>query len=559
MRPASPLRRLLGRRTLLAGVGLLTAGALIAGCGGADTADPGAPARDTLVVLTADQVSNVTRDFAFTSGYDNQDVTANLHASLIRNPYVQQEGGNALAQDAYHFEPVLAESYAVAPDEMSISFVLKQGVKSQQGNELTSEDVVWSFARKLATPGGGMPSYYRPMLTDPAQVVAVDKYTVRFDVKRPSDVFTLLSNLGNNIGAIYDSTYLKANATPADPYAVEWQAADIMRGNIGFGPYKLQSITAGQETVLTANPDYVLGAPAIKTIIRRVVADPATRASILKAGDADVAVNLRPSDQVTMERDENLFVPTGPTAFYTVITLNTKQAPFDNTLLRQAMSYAIPYDKINSDVFFGRAYTYTHMLDDKAPNYDGSALPNLTFDPAKAKELLAQAGMPNGFEFTLSVNAALPAVVDTAIQIQSFAKEAGITVNIAQLPAAQLNTDINQGKTQASMNQGSSSVQSPVYALQLLTNPSGAGNTAKWTDTPESIAFNAELTRGLDSGDVLGPEAMKSWNSAEVMLTEAAPYIWINRTYSHVTLKSDIKGFAQRTDPRIDYGELTIG
>lgn len=535
----------------------LTVGGAVVGlasCADEAPADEGAggAARTEIVVVTPDQASNVVRDYGYTAGTDNQDVTNNLHAQLLRKPYV--EDGNALNQDLYTFDPYLAESYETSADGLTFTFNLRQDVVSQQGNPLTADDVLFSFERKFATPGGGMTGYYKPMLTDPAtQIVKVDDHTVTFTVEKAGYGLTLLANLAENIGSIYDSTYLKANATAEDPYAVQWGVEDMLRGNTGFGAYKLESVTAGQEIVMVSNPDFVLGAPAITRMTRRLVEDAATRANMVRQGDADVALGLRPSDQQALESDAAVTVPDTRTNSYLLMAMNTTTAPFDDPAVRYAMAFAVPYEKIISDVYSDRAYAYTHVLDDTAPGYDDSALPEFTHDPEQAQALLTAAGA-GGLSFTLSVNNQLPAVQDSAIQIQSAMADAGITVTIQELPAAQLNQDALAGKLQAILSVGSSVTMTPPYTLQLLTQPGGGSNTALWNDP----TFLAQVQAGLDAGDALGAEAMGHWQAAELRMVEQAPYVMIARVKPAAVLRSEIEGFAQRTDFRIDYSNLKV-
>lgn len=537
-------------------VPLLVGALALSACSDGGGSQASASTSGEIVVVTPDQASNVVRDYGYTAGTDNQDVTNNMHAQLIRKPYVEEDGSDALVQDYYNFEPYLADSYEVSPDQLVYTFHLRQGVMSEHGNELDADDVLWSFERKFATPGGGMAGYFKPMLVDPAtQLKKIDPYTVSFTVEKAGYGLTLLANLAENIGSIYDSNYLIENSTPEDPYAVAWGAADMMRGNFGYGAYMLESVTPGQEIVMRANPNFVLGEPEIKRMIRRVVADPATRANMVTRGDADVALALRSSDQATLESNDAVTVPTTTSNQYLLFSMNTTTAPFADARVRQAMAYAIPYDKIMSDVFFGRAYKYNHVLDDKAPNWDGSDLPKFDSDPERAKSLLAEAGLPDGLAFTLSVNNQLPAAQDTAIQIQSFAAEAGIDVTIAELPAAQLNADTLDGKVQASLSIGASVTMTPPYSLQLLTQPGGGSNVALWND-PEFLGM---VQQGLDAGDALSPEAGVFWNEAELRMTEQAPYIFIARVRPSVALKAGIDGFVQRTDFRIDYSNLTLG
>ncbi|RZL70419.1 MAG: ABC transporter substrate-binding protein, partial [Rhodococcus sp. (in: high G+C Gram-positive bacteria)] len=219
-------------------VPLLVGALALSACSDGGGSQASASTSGEIVVVTPDQASNVVRDYGYTAGTDNQDVTNNMHAQLIRKPYVEEDGSDALVQDYYNFEPYLADSYEVSPDQLVYTFHLRQGVMSEHGNELDADDVLWSFERKFATPGGGMAGYFKPMLVDPAtQLKKIDPYTVSFTVEKAGYGLTLLANLAENIGSIYDSNYLIENSTPEDPYAVAWGAADMMRGNFGYGAY----------------------------------------------------------------------------------------------------------------------------------------------------------------------------------------------------------------------------------------------------------------------------------------------------------------------------------
>lgn len=526
-----------------------------------ESGESGAPsaARDTIVVVTPDQASNLVRDFGYTAGSDNQEVTNSLHAQLIRKPYVEEEGANVLAQDLYSFEPFLAESYEVSDDGLVYTFTLKKGVLSQQGNELTTDDVIFSFKRKLDTPGGGMAGLYAPMLTDvDKQFAKIDDHTFTITIEQAGYGFTLLGNLAENVGSIYDSTYLLENATPDDPYAVAWGVEDMLRSNFGFGAYMIDSVTKEQEIVMVANPNFVDGDLAIKTIIRRTVPEAATRANMLAAGDADVAMELRPSDQADLESNPDVFTPVATSNLYQSITLNNKVAPFDNIKVRQALAYAVDYQAIVDDIFSGRAYLYTHMLDDKAENYDGSGLPPYAFDPEKSKALLAEAGYPEGVSFTLSVSSAMASMQDSSVLLAAAAKEAGFDIEISQLPAAQLFNDGLEGKLQASMGTGSAVTMSPPYQLSLITLP-GSGTNQQFWEGPTYDAFAATMEEGQAEIDAIGPEAYAKWNEAEAMMAENAGVLFVSRIMSPYSMRSDVTGYAQRTDRRIDYSVMSAG
>lgn len=515
--------------------------------------------RDTIVVVTPDQASNLVRDFGFTAGSDNQEVTNSLHAQLIRKPYVEEEGANVLVQDLYDFEPFLAEDYDVSEDGLTYTFYLREGVLSQQGNELDADDVIWSFKRKFETEGSGMPGFYAPMLYDiDEQIQKIDDYTVSFTVDRAGHGFTLLGNLAENIGSIYDSEYLQEHATPDDPYAVAWGVEDIMRSNVGFGAYMIESFTPDQEIVMVANPNYVEGELDIQRIVRRVVPDAATRANMLVSGDADIAMDLRPADQAGFEDNPDVFTPVASSNLYQSLTLNTQLAPFDQLEVRQALAHAIPYDDIVDDIYQGRAYFYPHLLDDQAPHYDGSMLPEYSYDPERAAQLLEDAGHSDGVSFTLTVPNATPALQDSAVLIAAAAAEAGFDISISEVPSAQVFTEGLEGRLQASMNLGSAVTMSPPYQLTLLTQPGGGSNTSFWSG-PSFDDFQAVMDAAQDAGDVLGPEAAAGWSEAEAMFIENAGVIFMARVMAPYSFRSDVEGYAQRTDRRIDYAFISAG
>lgn len=524
----------------------------------------GTGAKDTIVVVTPDQATNVIRDFKYTGGTDNDDVTYNLHAQLIKKPYIDVpadnghiEDANAQIQNLYEFEPYLADSYEISEDGRTITFNLKSGLLSQQGNELTADDVLWSFERKLKTEGNGLTTNYSPMLTDLNQIQKIDDYTVSFTVEKPGYMYPLMANLADHVGSIMDSDYLKENATPEDPYAVQWSIADLMRGNQGFGAYMIESVIPDQEIVLTANPNYVFGEPEITKIVRRVVPDAATRYNMLVNGDADVALGLRPSDQAELLQKDGYLVPVTTSNKYQHIVLNTQLAPFDDERVRQALAYAMPYDDLINNVWFQRAYDYRHLLDDGLPGYDNSAMTEYEYDPEKAKELLSEAGYPDGVSFTLSLANDIPTDQQSAVLMQQAAAEAGFTIDLQELSSAQMFSDGREGKLQAYTTLGNVVTMSPSNQLSLLTNPGGGSNHSFWSG-PEFDEFRAVLQEALDSGDALSEDAVEKYTEAETMFIDAAPYIFFSRVMPTMAFKGDVDGFAQRTDGRIDYSNLTI-
>jgi peptide/nickel transport system substrate-binding protein len=558
LKPDTGVRHAVHRRrrttTALAAAGLL----LLAACGGGgDSTAGGASSGDSSGGSTlVEAVATMPGGLAFDSkpgGYEAFEYTLLTGSTLIRNPYVQAEDDpNARTQDLYDFEGVLAESYDVSDDGTVFTFHLRHGVKSVQGNELTADDVLWSYERKWNSTSI-TPSISLPAITDPStQLKKIDDYTVSCTVAEPGHGFPLLSVISKISGEVYDSDYLKSKATPEDPYAVEWSNTN---GNFGFGPYIMDSYEDGSQITYHASPDYALGKPAVENIVQRVVPDAANRAQLLQNGDVDVAVQLRPSDVDGMKDVPDVTTYSVDTNNFLWSFISTKTAPFDNVQVRQAMFYAIPYQRIIDEVYKGRANPVVGLLDPNSPGYDGTGLLEQNYDPEKAKSLLAEAGVTTPVDITITMSNAVPDLQEAAIQIQSAAADAGFNINLEVLPPAAFTAKQSAGEYQMYlMRDMSVSYESPPYSLLLAFPHDNPGRNTTGFDVPE---YYQAVQGGVDAGDSLSPEAGKFWNQAQLVWQDYRPQIQLAKVQPLMVTRSNVHGFAHRTDNVIDFSIIT--
>src|SRR5258707_5809394 len=191
----------------------------------------------------------------------------------------------------------LAQSFELDPAGKFIRFQLRPGVKSNWGNELTAEDVKWTWDRKFGLKAIGAFYLSTLGLDKPEGVKVEGKYTVSINLDNPNP---LLAKLQPNVYApIYDSTKCKEVATADDPWARKF----IENNSAGFGPYRLDQLQRGQQAVFKARPDYYLGKPAMATVIFREVPTSATRASLLHVRAVDIAQYLQPLEVMKL-RDQ---------------------------------------------------------------------------------------------------------------------------------------------------------------------------------------------------------------------------------------------------------------
>ena len=292
--------------------------------------------------------------------------------------------------------PDLAESFTVSPDGLTFTFKLRPGVKFQNGRALTAEDVRYSIDRvvdpKTKSPGqeffGSIVGF-----ADRAGgksdrldgVRAPDDKTVEIKLSHPDASF--LQILAINFSFV----------VPRE--AVEKAAGDFGKHPVGTGAYKLQEWLPGQQIVLARNPDYFQhGLPHLDKVVIKVGVDPLTAMLQFEKGDTDVLGNGIPPAKFSEAMNDPKYknnIITDSRLITRYITMKTTIKPFDDKRVRQAVNYAINKARI-VQLINGRADVTNQILPPAMAGYDKD-YKGYDYNPAKAKELLAQAGLANGF------------------------------------------------------------------------------------------------------------------------------------------------------------------
>lgn len=422
------------RRNFLKSVGLATAGAATLPLLRFMPAEA-AGRNDTLVVVTGNSINSLDLHRKGTNRPSYQ-VTVNIYDRLVRFGVKTLEDGS-MTYDSTTIEPEVAESWVLADDGKSITFKISPKAKFWDGNQVTAHDVKWSFDRAVSL--GGFPAVQMKAgsMTSPDQFVVVDDMTFRIDLPKPSKL--TLPDLAVPIPFIINSKVAKANATESDPWATEY----LHKNPAGSGAYKIARWDPGQQFVYERNDDWAQGPlPAIKRVIVREVPSASTRRALIERGDADLYMDVSPKDAKELMAGGEVDIDGAPIDnCLHVLALNLNYEPFDNVKVRQAIAYALPYEQILDVAAYGRC----------KPMFGGSeAKPSSTEWPQpfpystnleKAKELLDEAGFPDGFETTLSLNLGLAAWQEpTALLIQESLGKIGIKVSLDKIPGANWRT-----------------------------------------------------------------------------------------------------------------------
>ena len=231
--------------------------------------------------------------------------------------------GNGYIFDFAHMHGELAESYAVSPDGLSITFKLRPGAKWHDGTPVTIEDVKWSLDREVTSKSLAGPQLQTGSLVKADQFTIVDDHTLKVTLDRPDRL--ALPNLGTVYAIMINSKVAKQHATPEDPWAQQW----LSEHEAGGGAYTIESFKAGEQVILRRNEDWANGAggnkPFFKRVISQTVAEPATRANLVERGDADLSIDLQASDVIALgQRGKVKIVSTPQFNAFTMISFNLK-------------------------------------------------------------------------------------------------------------------------------------------------------------------------------------------------------------------------------------------
>jgi len=316
--------------------------------------------------------------------------------------------------------PVLAESYTASKDGLVYTVKLKTGVKFHDGTPFNAEAVKVTFDR-VTNPDNKLKRYN--LYKNIAKTEAVDASTVRFTLKEPFSPF--INTLAHPSGVIISPAAL-----------AKWGNKGIAQHPVGTGPFKFVEWKATDYLKVEKFDDYWRkGYPKVDTITWRPVVDNNTRAAVMQTNEAHFAFPLPPEAADNLGKKPSLEVSSAPSIIHRYLSMNTQQKPFDNPKVREAINYAINKEALVKVAFSGYAIPAEGVLP-KGVEYAAKLGP-WPYNPAKARELLKEAGYPNGFESTLW-SAYNHTTAQKVIQfVQQQLAQVGIKVQVQALEAGQ--------------------------------------------------------------------------------------------------------------------------
>ncbi|HLT58649.1 MAG TPA: ABC transporter substrate-binding protein [Limnochordales bacterium] len=330
--------------------------------------------------------------------------------------------------DIEGIEPDLAESWTISEDGRLLTFYLRRGVQWHHGyGEFTSEDVVFSFER-VADPAVGSP--WRSEVANIKEVRALDRYTVEIELHEP-DPFALLRLVGYHSGFIVSKQ------------AVTELGDEHRFRPIGTGPFAFAEYNPRRNVVLTANDQYYKGAPKLGGLEFRFMPDTATRELALRTREVDTADGDSEQIWVDRMRSQGVIVElVGPGNGY-FIQYNLTKPPFDNLKVRQALSFAVNRDEIVQYLGTSIARPLRSPVPAGYFGHTTEGIETYEHNPERARQLLAEAGYPNGFEFEIYISEAT-SYLPFAQLLQEQWRRIGVTMRLNVIDHASYHARIRE-------------------------------------------------------------------------------------------------------------------
>lgn len=479
--------------------------AVLIGCGGGEKgggAGGGGTAKDTLIIGLKSSPTNLD------SRVGNDNASGRVH-ELIYSALLQ-------VSPTMDYAPDLATSWDT-PDDKTIIFHLKTDAKFQNGQPISAKDVKWTYDSLIAE---NFQSTKKTGYAAVDHIETPDDHTVVFKLKEPNP--GLFDNL--NLGIV--PTGADTNVFKSKP--------------IGSGAYKVVEFKPDERLVLEAFDGWHGGAPKIKHVVVRIIPDLTTMILEMRRGTVNFTINQIPFENVPeFEKDGNFKVVRTPGSVYQYLAFNMRDPALRKREVRQAIAHAIDRERIIRDIQRGYAKPTDTMFGEghwaRATN-----LPAYPYDPAKAKQLLKQAGYPNGLKLVFKTSQDAEANSRAQV-IQQMLKQVGIDVQIQQNEMATFFADIGKGNFQM-YSLSRNGIQDPdfYYIIFFSKNLPPEGQNRGYY---QNSRLDQLILQGRSTFD--RAKRKPGYDEIQKLVQEELPYLSLYMQDNVAIMRNNIDGYVQ--------------
>lgn len=502
------------------------------------------PANTLVVAMAIDDV--ISLDPAEIFEITTSEILTNTYERLITTD----------PKDPTKIIPQVAESWTISEDGKTITFKIKQGLKFASGNPLTAHDAVYSLQRAIKldlSPAFIISQFGLNKDNVDKLVTAPDDYTVVFSTEETFAPSFVLNGLSSSVASIVDSKLVEEHAvkvekTDAKPFGTDFGYDWLKRNYAGSGVYRLKEWRSNEVILLERNENYSGPKPAVERAIYRHVKESMSQRLLLQAGDIDVARNLEPGDIAEFAKNSDFKVLSAPKGRTYYLTANQNVPNLAKPEVRQAIKYLVDYDAIENTLIKGIGRTHQSFL----PLGMFGAIDDKPFklDVDKAKQLLSDAGLQDGFSVTLDVRNTQPNVgIAESIQ-QTFAK-AGIKVELLQGDGKLTTTKVRARKHQLSLGIWGPDYWDPhTNASTFSYNPDNGDEvsmkTTAWRsswDIPEMSKATMDAAKETDTA-----KREKMYHKIQKDFQDTSPFVMLYQQIETAVAAKNVKNFNMVAD-----------
>ncbi len=438
--------------------------------------------------------------------------------------------------DDNEIEGVLAESYEVSEDGLTITFDLREGVTFQDGTPFDADAVVYNFERitdpDLAVPQGAAFKAF-------SSATAVDEKTVEVTLTAPSPGF--VSALSATVAGMISPTSVEADGNTYQDYTRP----------VGTGPYTFDEYTAGESITVQKYADYWGEEPFYDSVVFRVVPEAATRESLLLAGQVDMIILPPVSDLESLQQNDDVDVLLAESDRTIFIALDTTDPLMADPRVRQALNYAVDKQAIIDNVLFGAAEELNAPM---APSLFGYCeTGTYDYDPDQARQLLQEAGATGASMELLTPSGRYVQDQQAAEAIAGYLREVGmdVTVTTSDFPSflARVNAPVSENTPESHLLGWAPAYLDADFQMQMFrerTHPPSGLATSFYTN-PQVEAYLAQADVEVDPG-----VREQLYCDASQIIWDEAPWIFLWTQSFPIVTASDITGVSATPVEKFD-------
>lgn len=503
---------------------LLTTSAMLALMVAAAPQAYAATPADTLVQAWAiDDIITLDPGEAFE--ISTAEVTANTYSKLVA---LDPADTSKIVSD-------IAESWDVSEDGLTYTFKLKPNLTFASGNPITAEDVAFSFERVIKldkSPAFLLTQFGLTGDNVVEKAKAADESTFVLTVDKPYAPSFVLNVLTATVASVVDKKVVMENAKPVTPtaeykYDTDFGNEFLKTGYAGSGPFKIREWRANEVVVLERNDNYYGEKAKLARVIYRYMKESAGQRLALENGDIDVARNLDPNDFDAVAKKDGIATTSAPKGTLYYFSLNQKNPNLAKPEVIEAFKYLVDYDALGETLIKGIGSIHQTFL----PTGQLGALEDKPYklDVAKAKELLAKAGLPDGFTVTMDVRNTQP-VTGIAENVQQTLAQAGIKLEIIPGDGKQTLTKYRARQHDIYIGQWGSDYFDPNSNAETFTfNPDnsdeGTNKTLAWRNSWDPKELSAKTAAALLEKDTAKRAAI--YEDLQKQVLASGPFVVI--------------------------------